>query len=164
MAEDVVEVWFDGGCEPVNPGGTGVWGYVVRAPGLDGLAECGHLPAAPDVTNNVAEYVALGKALRFLVACVNTPGAPPVRIDRDTELVIRGDSKLVVEQLNGNWACRNARLQKLLARCRELLDQLTANWRAEWVPRERNTEADALTRRAYREATGEPMPDRPRRK
>ena len=156
----VVELWFDGACEPTNPGGTGVWGFLVKAPGLDGLAECGTLPAKPDMTNNVAEYTALGKGLRFLVDCTTKPDMPSVPLARDTELVIRGDSKLVIEQLNGTWQCRNERLKTLLARCKELLDQLTANWRAEWVPREENTEADELTRRAYLDATGKPMPER----
>ena len=156
----MVEIWFDGGCEPVNPGGTGVWGFLVKAPGIDGLAQCGHLDAKPDMTNNVAEYVALGKALRFVLDCLNHPTAPLIQIGRDTEVVIRGDSKLVIEQLNGNWARRSDRLQPLLARCKELLGQITNNWRAEWVPREQNAEADALTRRAYEQATGEPMPER----
>lgn len=163
MENTVVELWFDGGCEPANPGGTGVWGFVVKATGLNDLSQFGHLPAAPEMTNNIAEYTALGKALRFLVDCTANPDMPAVLIVRDTDLVIRGDSKLVIEQLNGNWKCNKPRLKDLLARCHELLDQLTSNWRAEWIPREQNTEADALTRRAYQEAVGEPMPERPRK-
>ena len=104
----MVTIFFDGLCEP-NPSGVATFGFVIV--GLPGATEpatgCGVVGAGDGMTNNVAEYVALGKALAYLVA---TKAA----VD---ELSILGDSKLVIEQLKGNWQCNSPRLAELRDRC-----------------------------------------------
>lgn len=82
-------------------------------------------------TNNVAEYAALVLALRRAHAL----GA--------REVDLRLDSKLIVEQLNGRWRVKDAKLKGLFAEASELLARLS-RWRAAHEPRARNRAADAL--------------------
>lgn len=157
-------LWFDGACEPVNPGGVPAFGWVVRHKTGElykrgkGVAEFS-VPA----TNNLAEYAALGKALASLL---ELPG--PVSKLRDLvgfggtpNLLVRGDSKLVVNQIAGEWQCHAPMLVRCRDRVRELVAQLGWNVSFEWVPREQNAEADALSQEAWCEKTGKPFPVRP---
>ena len=105
---------FDGACEPRNPGGPGSWGYVIVGPEGGPITGMGSIPAASTTTNNVAEYWALGHGLRHLELAF-TKG----EWQRPDAILIRGDSKLVICQLNGEWACRAPGLIPLLARGRQ---------------------------------------------
>ncbi len=82
-------------------------------------------------TNNVAEYEGVTAGL---AACRE--------IDPDAMVEARLDSKLVVEQLSGGWAIKNAKLRELALRAKALApaDQV----RYTWVPRAQNKRADAL--------------------
>jgi ribonuclease HI len=118
----------------VNPGGTATFGWTFIGPDGQVLAsDQGEICRGPGATNNVAEWHALLRALRFLA-------------DRDWRgrLQIHGDSQLVIHQLTGRWRCRKEELRRCRDVCRELLRGM--DWRAEWVPREENWEADALAR------------------
>jgi ribonuclease HI len=82
-------------------------------------------------TNNVAEYRAAIEGLRVAAE----RGARAV--------VLRSDSRLLVEQLSGRFRVKAPTLQRLHEEARDLLarfDQVTI----EHVPREFNTEADRL--------------------
>jgi len=60
-------------------------------------------------------------------------------------LLIQGDSKLVIEQLAGRYACRSKNLQHHLRRVKGFVKfQLGGAASFRHVPREQNTEADAL--------------------
>ena len=134
----------DGLCEPVNPGGIATYGFVARR-GPELLAEDGGVVArGPTATNNLAEYTAVIEALEW--AQGNVPLGEPV--------VVRTDSQLVVNQVNGDWAVKSPKIWPLHKRAQLALAQLRRyhNVRVEWVPRESNEEADRLTRRAYAEA------------
>lgn len=84
-----------------------------------------------EATNNVAEYRAAIEGLRIAVE----RGARAV--------VLRSDSRLLVEQLSGRFRVKAPRLQRLHEEASKLLagfEQVTI----EHVPREFNTEADRL--------------------
>jgi ribonuclease HI len=86
-------------------------------------------------THNVAEYQALIQGLKL---------AHDYEIER---LRVYMDSELVVEQLNGASAVRQAHLMEL----HEVASSLIARFksiRVSWVPREMNAEADRLVRDA----------------
>ncbi len=145
---ETVEVYFDGLCEPKNPGGVATYGYVVYRSGRkihEGRGIAG-TPYAPEATNNLAEYTAVVKALEHLV-----------REGISGPVVVRGDSKLVIEQSAGRWKVKSPTLAPLNARVRELFFKFK-DLRFEWVPRERNREADALTNLAYAEFRGSSGP------
>lgn len=136
---DAVTVRFDGACEPVNPGGHGTWGFVIEAGGDTLAKERGYIGEGEGITNNVAEYTALLEALEHAREEVSAAAVD-----------VRGDSQLVVRQLRGEYDVNSPRLRPLYERARRLLSAFDAA-RLRWVPRERNREADRLSRRAYEE-------------
>lgn len=153
-----IRVFFDGACEPCNPGGVATCGWVIY--GVDDLVLTeGSLVVGdgPNTTNNVAEYNALGFSLRWLTDHLD-------KIVDAGQVNIFGDSRLVVEQVGGNWKCNKDHLRALRDRCRELMESLrkTHVVTLRWVPREENEAADALSRRAYESHTGKKFPMRQR--
>jgi probable phosphoglycerate mutase len=86
-------------------------------------------------TNNVAEYTAVLRALALAVEL----GA------REVEMLL--DSKLIVEQANGRWRVKDAKLIPLHAEVRKLLAKF-GRWSATHVPRAQNKQADALCNEA----------------
>ena len=142
MLSRLIVVYFDGLCQPVNPGGIACYAFLIRRDGKIVHSEYG-LAAKPysnDSTNNVAEYTALIKALEWLSR--NQP--------RES-IRIRSDSKLVVSQINGEYKVKSKRIIPLYRQAMSLKNSFPSIEIA-WVPREENREADALTNRAYREA------------
>ncbi len=135
-------VHFDGLCQPKNPGGVATYGFVVERDGRrihEGRGLAG-TPYAPDTTNNVAEYTGLVRALEYFLQQKLT----------DESVVVRGDSELVIKQLNGEYKVKSPNLAPLHAKVRELFFRFR-DLRFEWVPRQKNREADALTNLAYAE-------------
>lgn len=133
----------DGLCEPVNPGGTATYGYVIRSDlGRDVARKSGVVGNGPEMSNNVAECAALCEALRFLIR------------EKMTRLPIevRSDSRLLVNQMKGEWKFHKGLYAYKYSEAKGLtvrFDSITFRW----VPREKNEEADALTREAYLQAT-----------
>jgi ribonuclease HI len=159
-ASKLARIEFDGACEPKNPGGVATGGYRILV-GDTVVRQCGEFYCeGAGATNNVAEYTALGRALAAFAASVQFP----IQLGVET-LQIVGDSQLVVNQIDGSWACNKEHLRKLRNRCRELMAQITeAGIRVSiaWIPREENEAADALSSAAYEKHTGESFPNRRR--
>ena len=130
----MIQAWFDGACEPRNPGGHAAWGVFI-APERELYGYVGH---GSKMSNNVAEYSAAAEALRALMP------------QRGEEIVLRGDSKLVVEQLNGRWQVGGGLYLPYYELAQELTQEFT-RLNIEWVPREENARADALSKKALSE-------------
>ncbi|WP_306393871.1 ribonuclease HI family protein [Telluria beijingensis] len=129
--------WFDGSARP-NPGRCGL-GSVLEGPAgerielsLDG----GH------GNSSEAEYRALIAALRAAIA----HGA--------TDLTVQGDSQVVVDDVNGPDCASAPALRLLRDEALALLGQLPQA-RLRWIPRHKNTRADALSQRAVQSFTME---------
>lgn len=135
--EKSIDLWIDGLCEPLNPGGTACIGYVIKRSGVV-IAEGSYVVGkGAGMTNNVAEYTALIFALKEIK-----------RLRLENELIkIRSDSQLLVNQMNRKWAVKAPLIVPLYKLANELATGL--NYRIEWIPREENKEADKLTRLAY---------------
>ncbi|MFC3988563.1 bifunctional RNase H/acid phosphatase [Actinoplanes siamensis] len=132
-----VVVEADGGSRG-NPGPAG-YGAVVKDESGEVLLE--RYAGLGTTTNNVAEYSGLIAGLRAAAELNAT------RVD------VRMDSKLVIEQMSGRWQIKNPGLRPLAAEAAGLV----ARFRAvtfEWIPRDRNRDADALANRAMDEAAG----------
>ena len=125
---------IDGLAEPSNPG-TGTYGYVIYD-GKKKLAE-GKGLAGYDVTNNYSEYTALVEVLRKLKT---------LRVGGD--IVICSDSQLLVGQMSKGWEAKGGGYLGKLKEARDLLKEF-GSVTFEWIPRERNKEADLLSRIAY---------------
>jgi ribonuclease H / adenosylcobalamin/alpha-ribazole phosphatase len=94
-------------------------------------------------TNNEAEYHAL------------IDGLKAVSEWKPDRLEVFLDSKLVVEQVNGRWKIKEARLQSLQTRAKELLAGFP-EFEIKHVERERNKGADALANMAIDEHVKKP--------
>jgi ribonuclease HI len=111
-----------------NPGPAGIGVQITSADG-EVLAEIGE--GLGETTNNVAEYTA---AIR---------GLERARDLGATEVTLRSDSQLLVNQLTGVYRVKTPHLQPLHRQLRSLaagFDRVTF----EHVPRARNAEADRL--------------------
>jgi ribonuclease HI len=142
----LIEVYFDGLCQPVNPGGIACYAFVVKSSGRTIHSEYGvaEEPFSKDSTNNVAEYTALAKALEWLIAHNLASG----------KVEVKSDSQLVVNQLSGNYKVKAKRIIPLYKQVL-LLKTKFSNIDIMWVPREKNSEADRLTNVAYNKALQE---------
>ena len=128
------DVWFDGACGPVNPGGTAAFGYAVYENDVKIAEGCGVIGRGPSMSNNVAEYCGVIEAAKYIRTIA--PGS-----------VVRfhGDSNLVVQQLSGKWKARQGLYMPYHHEARQLCTELKASFH--WIPREKNAEADALSKR-----------------
>lgn len=122
----------------MNPGGVATYGYVVYQNNDVIKKGYGVVGEGKGMTNNVAEYTALKKALEW----VNFQGI------RD-KITVKGDSQLVINQLKGKWKVKSQTSKKFVPQIRELLKDKEVE--LVWVPREKNSEADKLCNIAYKE-------------
>ncbi|WP_392891888.1 bifunctional RNase H/acid phosphatase [Streptomyces sp. LN699] len=130
MPRFVVEA--DGGSRG-NPGPAG-YGAVVLDPATgETLAERAEYIGV--ATNNVAEYKGLIAALRAAHEL-----AP------DAVVLVRMDSKLVVEQMSGRWKIKHPDMKPLAAEAAKILPRSQVTY--EWIPREKNKHADRLANEA----------------
>jgi ribonuclease HI len=142
----MITIYFDGLCRPKNPGGVATYGYVIYQDGKKVKSRCGVVGSGAGMTNNVAEYSALKHAAEW----VSRHGVKD-------EIVIKGDSRLVIQQMNGTWQIRSETSKKFVPEIRRLLEGRQTGF--VWIPREQNAEADQLSNIAYSQSAGEP-PDR----
>jgi ribonuclease HI len=137
-------VWFDGACEPVNPGGTATSAAIIKDKEGTVLLKEGRLVGSGGgMSNNVAEYAAIIRVFEYLIPC------PPGHV------IVHGDSNLVINQLNGKWAAREGLYYSTYLEARELLCRLRGlDWQIDlvWIPRTQNEECDALSRGALAKA------------
>jgi ribonuclease HI len=134
-----VVIYCDGGARG-NPGPAAI-GAVVLDPSTDPPTRLATVSETIGVTtNNVAEYRALIAGLEAAAPF----GAKRVRV--------RADSLLVIRQVAGQFRVKQAHLRPLYERTRELLQQYD-DVDLQHVPREQNTDADALVNAALDAAT-----------
>ncbi len=113
-----------------NPGPMGI-GIIIYRNGMrvEELSEY-----LGDGTNNMAEYTAVIRALET----AHELG--------EREVHIKSDSELVVRQLNNEYKIKDPKLKPLKRRIDELCKNLEIHF--EHIPREKNEEADALSKQA----------------
>ena len=142
----MIEVYFDGLCQPINPGGISCYAFVVKSSGRIIYSDYGVAgePFSENSTNNVAEYTALVKALQWLLE--NNLGSAKVEI--------KSDSQLIVNQVRGDYKVKAKRIISLYKQVL-LLKSKFQDIQIRWVPREKNREADRLTNKAYNKALQE---------
>ncbi len=142
----LIEVYFDGLCQPINPGGISCYAFLVKSGGRTIYSDYGIAvePFSQDSTNNVAEYTALVKALQWLLE--KNLGS--------TKVEIKSDSQLIVNQLTGDYKVKAKRIISLYKQVLRLKNKFQ-DIQIKWVPREENREADRLTNKAYNKALQE---------
>jgi len=86
-------------------------------------------------TNNIAEY-------RAVLAAIELAN----EIAPDAKLLVRMDSKLVVEQMSGRWKIKNEGMQDMSSQMVKAIGSRQISF--EWIPREKNSKADSLANEA----------------
>ena len=124
----------DGGSRG-NPGKAAYGALVKDADTGEVLAEEGTTLGV--ASNNVAEY-------RGLIAGLTM--AAEIAPDADVE--VRMDSKLVVEQMSGNWKIKHPDMRPLAMEANRLTTGRRGGTTYTWVPREQNKHADRLANEA----------------
>ncbi len=134
----MIEVYFDGACEP-NPYGRVGYGAIIlkdAKPVYEISKE--YIPAdGVKTTNNIAEYCAAYAAMKYLI----TKGWNKYPV------VMRGDSQLVIKQLSGEWQIGKGAYIYIADKTKDLLKHFT-NIEFAWLPRAFNDIADKLSRKA----------------
>jgi probable phosphoglycerate mutase len=128
----LVIIEADGGSRG-NPGPAGSGAVLIDSQTGSVLAEIAMFIGV--ATNNVAEY-------RAVLAAVDVAN----EIAPDAELLVRMDSKLVVEQMSGRWKVKNQGMQDLFQSMQKSIGTRKISF--EWIPREQNGKADALANEA----------------
>lgn len=129
-----------------NSAGFMCYGWVILRNG--GIIARGHggYVRGRDASSNVAEYLGLIEGLEALLDM----GA------ENEYVLITGDAKSVIDQMQGSAAVSASSIKPLFRRARRLVMQFHhAYW--QWTPRRENHEADALTRRALRQLRTNPQ-------
>ena len=118
----VLLVEADGGSRG-NPGESGSGAIVADQSTGELLAEISLYGGI--ASNNVAEYKGMIAGVRRAI-----------ELDPDAELLVRLDSKLVVEQMSGRWKIKHPAMAELAAEARHILTGTPV--RFEWMPRLQN--------------------------
>ena len=92
-------------------------------------------------TNNVAEYSGLLAGLTKIH-----------ELDPSASVDVRMDSKLVIEQMSGNWQIKHPGMRDLAKKCRDAHDPRLVSYT--WIPRDENSHADRLANKAMDAESG----------
>jgi ribonuclease HI len=132
----MIKCYFDGACEPTNPGGNLGIGAIVFHNNEAVLRHSDFIAAAQFNSNNVAEYLGLEQILIFLkdYSC------------EENKIFIYGDSKLVINQMTGKWRIKFGYYKEAALRCKKLIGTINKELVFTWIPREINQFADDLSK------------------
>jgi ribonuclease HI len=137
MSCHTIQGFFDGACEPRNPGGHGAWGALVTIGGKVVWQGNGYVGFGKAMSSNVAEYAAVAEVLRQIQ-------------EMEGAALILGDSKLVVQQLRGEWRVRDGLYVPYYREAKALLDLRRQRTTFQWIPRESNSACDELAKSVLR--------------
>ena len=132
--------FFDGCCggpKGPNPGGK-IGAGVYITDGSNEFTDNIYVPANPENTNNIAEYMAFIRVLELM-------------LDKsDCRIEIFGDSKLIVNQMNGAWKISGGAYMEYALKAMPLFSELQKNNEVTliWIRRELNEKADEQSMKA----------------
>lgn len=118
----------DGGSRN-NPGQAAYGAVVIDPESGEVIVECAE--SIGIASNNVAEYSGLVAGLEAVRA-----------LDPEATVLVKMDSKLVVEQMSGRWKIKHPDMRTLAMKARDVLP--SENVEYQWIPRAENSRADAL--------------------
>lgn len=133
----IYKCYFDGACEPRNPGGKIGAGIYITDNEKD-FTDSIFREASPKNTNNIAEYLAFIRVLELMKNKI------------DDIIEIFGDSQLVIRQMNAEWQIKNGAYKEYALKAISMLDDLKKKNKVTltWIPREENEKADYQSMKA----------------
>lgn len=138
----IYSIWTDASIEPENPGGILAWAFLVKHNNIVIHQQAKIHGWGPDMTNNKGEYLAVVAAVHWLLELPK---------EKQLMTVINSDSQLIVNQCMGTWKCNDKDLMVYNRLITEGKKRYSKDIHMKWVSRERNKEADALSRSLYTE-------------
>lgn len=135
----MITIYFDGACGPNNLGGKCGGGAVIKN-GNELIKEIvyRYKPKRDgETSNNVGEYIGLIKALEYLIK----------EKLNDEIILVYGDSNMVINQMEGGWKIKKG-IYKEQALEAKKLKEFFKTIKFQWIPREENEWADALSKQA----------------
>lgn len=139
----LIQAWFDGVTEPINPGGFGAYGILIKVDRKKVFAEGHFVGSGEGISNNVSEYAGFCAAVDWILNA-NLLGVT----------IIRGDSKLVIMQLLNRWKVNGGLYLPYYHKARHLFtilqERTENNVSLEWIPRDKNGECDKLSKDVLR--------------
>ena len=137
------QIYFDGGLRPHPNGGYAVcYGWIIKHGNAKMADGRGIEKSELNVGSCAVEYNALIRAMEEAIR---------QGLHKDKEVVIRGDSQVVINMSSGKAVAQTEATVKYCEQVKSLSTQFY-NLRFEWVPRENNQEADRLGRVAFTES------------
>lgn len=135
----MIIAFFDGVCEPCNPGGHGAYGiYIIRDDGCR-ITSGAYIGFGKDISNNVAEYEGFIRILELILGWKKNKGV----------VLIYGDSKLVIEQMSGCWRIKQGIYLPFAYQAQQLVKKFP-KIELRWIPRESNSVCDKLAKDVLR--------------
>jgi len=136
----MITAYFDGCCEPINPGGLASYGITILSESGEILHRESKLfvpkkGREKETSNNVAEYSGFKRILEWLIE----------RGLEEKVIEIFGDSALVIEQMFGTWRIKQGFYVPIALECKIMLKKFP-NINGEWIPRDQNSLADELSK------------------
>ena len=136
------QIFFDGGLRPHPNGGfAACYGWVVKHGNAKVADGCGMERYELNVGSCAVEYNALIHAMESAIR---------QGLHKNDEVVIRGDSQVVINMAAGKAAAQTEMTVMYCDKVKSLSAEFN-NLRFEWVPRKLNQEADQLGRVAFAE-------------
>ncbi|MCK9198511.1 MAG: topoisomerase DNA-binding C4 zinc finger domain-containing protein [Bacteroidales bacterium] len=140
----MIELFFDGACEPFNPNGTASCGFVIKKEGKIIAKGSKIIGEGEGMTNNVGEYHGLIEGIKAFC-----------KLGINEKLLIYGDSNMVCSIVSKKWGWNKKKtkwiphkdvphLKELLEEVMKILEQI--DYEINWIPREKNQEADDLSK------------------
>jgi ribonuclease HI len=130
-----IEVYIDGASRG-NPGPSAVGIFMKEAGGKEIVRKGEYIG---EVTNNVAEYTALIRALKYLLA--------DKKLTASQGITVYSDSELLVKQITGDYRIKSDKLIPLAIEARGLIKKIQGI-KFHLIPREDNKIADKLANKA----------------
>lgn len=135
----MIKAYFDGACEPKNPGGTASFGAVIfkDEKRIKEISQIFYPEKGKEkmTSNNVAEYSGFLSILEYLKD----------NNLHEEKIHIFGDSNLVVQQMKGNWRMIKGYYIPVAEKAKRLFTKFP-NTTLHWIPREQNGIADKLSK------------------
>ena len=129
----MLTAYFDGCCEPKNPGGHAAWGAVIFRDEVRFWEDRGYCGSGPAMSNNVAEYSGMCAVLERLK-------------QEQGPCVIYGDSKLVIMQLQRKWKVNGGLYMPFYTRAVTLYEPMKDRLTLKWISRDENAVCDVLSK------------------
>jgi ribonuclease HI len=138
-------VYTDAAIQPFNPLGLATWAFIVKSKDQIIHQDTEIIGWGKGQTNNRAEMTAVLAAMLWLTKLPQARREP---------VIINSDAELIVRQCSGTCACNDETLSKLLDLIKQAKAKYGKSIMFRWIPRDKNKEADELSRSLYKGQEG----------